>query len=36
MDNDKIIDKLPPPTLKQIQKEQRNQDMREKEKFVKL
>jgi len=36
MDNDKIIDKLPLPTLKQIQKEQRNQDMREKEKFVKL
>jgi hypothetical protein len=36
MDNEKIIDKLPPPTLKQLQKEQRNQDMREKEKNCKL
>jgi|BarGraNGADG00212_2_1021979.scaffolds.fasta_scaffold23277_2 hypothetical protein len=36
MDNEKIIDKLPPPTLKQLFKEQRNKDMREKEKNCKL
>jgi hypothetical protein len=36
MDNEKITDKLPPPTLKQLQKEQRNKDMLEKEKNCKL
>jgi hypothetical protein len=36
MENEKIIDKLPPPTLKQLSKEQRNKNMQEKEKNCKL
>jgi hypothetical protein len=36
MDKDKIIDKSPPPTLRQLMKEQQHQEMQEKEKFVKL
>jgi len=35
MDKEKIIDKSPPPTLRQLLKEQRYQEMQEKEKFVK-
>ena len=35
MDNEKITDKCPPPTLRQLQKEQKYQEMQEKEKFVK-
>jgi hypothetical protein len=35
MDKDKIIDKSPPPTLRQLMKEQKSQEMQEKEKFVK-
>jgi hypothetical protein len=36
MDKEKIIDKSPPPTLRQLMKEQQYQEMQEKEKFVKL
>jgi len=35
MENEKVIKKYPPPTLRQLQKEQRYQEMQEKEKFVK-
>jgi len=35
MDKDQIIDKCPPPTLRQLLKEQKYQEMQEKEKFVK-
>jgi hypothetical protein len=36
MNKEKIIDKSPPPTLRQLMKEQQYQEMQEKEKFVKL
>jgi len=35
MDKKKIIDKSPPPTLRQLLKEQKYHEMQEKEKFVK-
>ena len=35
MDNEKVINKRPPPTLRQLLKEQKYQEMQEKEKFVK-
>jgi hypothetical protein len=35
MDKEKIIDKCPPPTLRQLLNDQKFQEMQEKEKFVK-
>jgi hypothetical protein len=35
MDNEKVLNKCPPPTLRQLLKDQKYQEMQEKEKFVK-